>query len=352
MKKETKQIYWMAQIFGWGSYTLVSYVANILEKGNDLKPYFFVFVLFFASVGILLTHLMREILIQKNWLNLPILKLLPRIGMVIALFSFILVQVESVFNIITEGKKWNTLIYQFDDRHFYLNIIGAFLLLILWNIIYFAYHFFYKSYLRELENLKLESSKNEIELKNLRSQINPHFLFNSLNSIRALIEIDPTQAKKTVTKLSNLLRTSLLFGKKDKIMIEEELGLVSNYLDLEKVRFEDRIQAEFKVQEDLRTTYIPPLIVQTMVENAIKHGLSKEINGGKLIVEIFKLDKKLYLRVQNTGHLDPNHKPDTGIGIENTRRRLTLLYKDHANFNLYEQNGMVCSEIIIEKEDE
>src|SRR5690606_38237133 len=125
-----------------------------------------------------------------------------------------------------------------------------------------------------------QAVKNEIELNRLISQLNPHFVFNSMNSIRALIDEDPKLAKQAVTELSNVLRNFLLMGKKTMVAFSEELKMVKDYLSLEKIRFEEKLQIIIKVDDDCMNFLVPPLMIQTLVENGIKHGTSKLPEGG------------------------------------------------------------------------
>ena len=216
-------------------------------------------------------------------------------------------------------------------------------MVLFWNALYFTYHFFSKSRKQEINNLSLEASRNEIELKNLRTQLNPHFLFNSLNSIRALIEIDPSKAKASVTTLSNLLRKSLMFGKLNLVPLSEEIEMVSNYLDLEKVRFEERLTVKWELDDQLNSFMIPPFSVQMLVENAIKHGISSLIEGGEIAIKTIKSDDEISITIENSGTLKT--EIDLGIGIENTRRRLDLQYNGKAKFHLVEKDNKVISSI-------
>ncbi len=199
---------------------------------------------------------------------------------------------------------------------------------------------------QEIKNLQFTASKNEIELKILREQINPHFLFNSLNSIKALVEIDKDEAKIAITKLSNLLRKSIQLGKNKLITIKEELEIVESYIDLEKIRFEERIQATIIAPQNTYSSLIPPLMIQTLAENAIKHGLSKSIAGGVLYINIKKVENQLQISVQNTGTLDKIEESE-GIGIFNAKKRLDILFGKKAKFKIFQSNNLVCVEIQI-----
>lgn len=286
-------------------------------------------------------------MLHYNWLDFSFFKMFSRVVILVVIIAFLLVNVETVISLIAGKQAFKYLIHQFNELSFYLNFLGALLLLVIWNGIYFTYYFFNKAYFKELDNLKLQSSQNEIELKNLKSQLNPHFLFNSLNSIKALIEIDPTLAKDTLMKLSNLLRNSLILGKRDTVLMQEELAIVKNYLELEKIRFDERLTIDIVCSEELLKVEIPPFIIQTLVENAIKHGISKEINGGVVQVIVKAVKHSVQIKVSNTGQLKAS-VTDTGIGVANTKRRLHLMYKEKAKFKLYEEEGQVVSEISIQ----
>ena len=231
-----------------------------------------------------------------------------------------------------------------------LNIFGlSFLysiIFFLWSALYFIYNYFG----RYNKSLKLEASVKEIELNNLKSQLNPHFIFNALNSIRALVDENPTKSKEAINQLSNILRNSLVTEKKGLISFDDELKVVKDYLGLESIRFEERLRTEFEIDPESNQFLVPPLMVQTLVENGIKHGISKLKEGGVIQVKT-KVDHdflKIYIR--NSGHFQLNgaKKTEGGLGLENTRQRLKLIYGEEASFRiLTENNSFVLTEIII-----
>ena len=174
----------------------------------------------------------------------------------------------------------------------------------------------------------------ELELKTIKAHINPHFIFNSLNSIRALVDENPQRARKAVTELSNILRSSLQSEKMETVPLEKELSIVKDYLALENMRFEDRLKIEYQIDEDTLDQPVPPMMLQTLVENAIKHGISKQIQGGVVkVISDFKNDYH-ELSVQNTGYLNGYKIGDEGFGISSTTNRLGLLYGDKAKFEM------------------
>ena len=171
-------------------------------------------------------------------------------------------------------------------------------------------------------------------------------MFNSMNSIRALVDEDPAKAKIAITQLSNILRNTLLMDKGKEILLKEEINLVTDYLNLEHIRYEERLSYEFKIGDDVLNCKIPPFIIQTQVENAIKHGISKLPGNGTIIIEAFKLANVLKIKVSNTGKL--NHEtPLTGVGFKNSIQRLELLYGIDGKIFINEIDNLVVVEINI-----
>lgn len=350
LMQTSKYLYWGAQTGGWLVYAMLTTLATYTDNPANIDLRFWVTLALLISSGLLITHFMRYFLLRWDWLKLKFGPLVPRIIGISLAAACLLVLMIRLITFVLEEKSH--LVEAGPDKpnallSIILDILSAALLMILWNAIYFTYHFFRKSINQELYNLQLQASQHEIELKNLRSQLNPHFLFNSLNSIRALIDIEPVKAKKSVTTLSNLLRNSLVSGKNEFIPLHEELQIVGSYLELEKIRFEERLEVVWDLDDSLSDYQIPPFIVQTQAENAIKHGISKIVEGGQIIIRTQNLDDAVRISIENSGRL--GKKVDTGIGIENTRRRLDLQYNGLAKFDLAQQGENVICTIEIKK---
>lgn len=340
----SKYLYWLAQFGGWLAYGTLITLATYSDDPRKLNSDFFISISLFLSLGIITTHIMRVFFIRWKFLELKLTPLIPRI----VVFSLVTAASMAIFNHFFSyyiEKDYNRTI---NSLPFLIEIMSFSVLIFLWNAIYFTYHFFRKTISQEMHVLQMQASQNEIELKSLRSQINPHFLFNSLNSIRALIDIEPSSAKEGVTTLSNLLRKSLVQGKNAFITLDEEVDLVKNYLDLEKIRFEERLNVIWNIDESLTTFQIPPFLIHTQVENAIKHGISKLIDGGKIEIDISKNKQNgIRIEIKNTGKILETQS-DTAIGIENTKRRLFLQYKDKASFDLFDNENVVHCVILID----
>ena len=225
------------------------------------------------------------------------------------------------------------------------NALNNFFVLFIWNLLYYIFHYVERTRKQEFDTLKLQSLVKELELKTIKSHINPHFIFNALNSIRALVDENPSRARTAITELSNILRSSMQTEKLETVPLERELNTVRDYLALEKMRFEERLSIELDINEDTLQQPIPPMMLQTLVENAIKHGISKKVNGGTIRVISEFANNQHKLVVQNSGQLGDFSK-ENGFGLRSTEDRLNLLYQGKASFAIKNMdNEMVESRI-------
>jgi two-component system, LytTR family, sensor kinase len=212
-------------------------------------------------------------------------------------------------------------------------IYQAIILVALWLLVYFVWHYVVRNRKDQIDRIRLETTVKELELKTIKAHINPHFIFNSLNSIRALVDENPQRARDAITELSNLLRSSMQAEKNETVTLEKEMKIVEDYLALEKIRFEDRLNVELYIDEDTLDQQVPPMMVQTLVENAIKHGISKQMQGGIIKIHSDFVNSHYELRVENTGTLNESVSPD-GFGLKSTQDRLKLLFGGNSSFNI------------------
>lgn len=220
------------------------------------------------------------------------------------------------------------------------------LIVLFWSSIYFTYCFFRKYYYQEINTLTMEYTLREAELKNLQNQLNPHFLFNGLNSVKALVDLDPAKAKEAIAVLSSVIRGSLANTNNGMIELHKEMDLVRKYLKIEQLRFEDRLRVDWEVPESLNKVQIPIFLLKTLVENAVKHGIAHLQEGGIIHIKIHQNKQGLIIQVKNTGQI-AIHEETYAISLENTKRRLDLQYKNKANLLCYEENDMVVSQILL-----
>lgn len=340
-KLKPKSVYWWLQIGGWFFYILTAFFLNQF-RGVSLN-FTFTFSLFLAFlIGVGLSHTYREIIIKLGWINLNILRLVPRVlfGTILfsLLFEFLYFGITYLLFFYGDTIEWAVVFQEF---------LGWEILFLLWSMFYFIFHIFRNYKNEEIKNLKWEATKNEIELNKIKSQLNPHFIFNAMNSIRALVDEEPKKAKKVITQLSNVLRNNLMIGKKKFITFQEELVLVKDYLAIEKARFEERLTYKMQIEEDCFDWFVPPIMVQTIVENGIKHGISKIPKGGELKINASIVEGRLNVKITNPGTFSKNSKPETGFGIANTKERLRLLYGTESSFSISNIDPKTVETILI-----
>ena len=297
-----------------------------------------------ACIFLLFTHLFRNFITWKRWLDYDMSKLIPRVLIAVFILSFVIygtrLLVALPLNIYNTQVAWTPITV------FGLTAVYS-LIIFVWSVLYFIYHYFERYNI----SLKHEAAVNEIELNNLKAQLNPHFIFNALNSIRALVDENPKKSKNAITQLSNILRNSLASNKKKLTNFEDELKTVKDYLGLESIRFEERLKTEFDIDPGSYNFLVPPLMFQTLVENGIKHGISKLKKGGAINMKTMVEDNKLKVQIRNTGILHLNgasEKNKEGLGLRNTAQRLSLLYGEEASFKIFnESEDVVLTELII-----
>lgn len=332
------KIYWILQIGGWSLFAAINIVLTYLQ--DTLNVYYFIYAILISGWYIVSTHLFRYFIIKWEWLSAKIKEVLFK--------GIVSVFVLSILNFFVHLLIWLLLgaldiKYDLDPVNIGVYLLATLLIYFVWTLFYFIFHYF-ERYNRAL---KYEALKNEIELNNLKSQLNPHFIFNALNSIRALVDENPAKSKDAITQLSSLLRSSLVINKNKLTSFNEEINTVRDYLELETIRFEERLRTNFKIDPRSKDFAVPPLMIQTLVENGIKHGISKLKKGGEISLETQVKDSVLYIKIRNNGQLThKNLNSIKGLGIENTRQRLKLLYGNKATFSIFnEDENTVLSEV-------
>jgi sensor histidine kinase YesM len=189
---------------------------------------------------------------------------------------------------------------------------------------------------KEVNEERLERLRTRAELDALQAKINPHFLFNTLNSIASLISENPAAAESTVEKLSELFRYTLQRSGNATVRLSEEMEIVRSYLEIEKVRFGDRLRFDIRADESLNDFQIPPLLIQPLVENSIKHGIANEPLGGSVEVEAKRGAASCVISVTDSGKgFDPKGE-DPGFGLKSIRERLNLAYGERASLRVLE----------------
>lgn len=189
---------------------------------------------------------------------------------------------------------------------------------------------------REAEHnaMELRLLAQEAELKALRSQINPHFLFNSLNSISALTTGDPAGARSMTLKLADFLRRTISVGSRRQVSLLEELELTRGFLAIEQIRFGTRLNLDESIAPDTLPCIVPPLILQPLVENAIGHGIGHLVDGGTITITAERTGPRLRITIRNPVDTQQQPRKGHGIGLQNVRNRLEALYPDEAQLEI------------------
>jgi len=354
--KAKERLYVICQALGWGGFLLVQlFFSHLISSGkgqpvdfaDDLK------VVSIMTMGMLIAHYSRTYISRWGLKEMGWLRLVPRAIGIAFMMSLIwsIVSAGWYYGILRD--PWPGEINPFTIMA--MSVINGALVYGGWLSFYFIYHVFNRFNVSEIERLRLTAVVKDAELRALKSQINPHFIFNSLNSVRALIDEDPTRARQAVTQLANMLRYSLQSGSKQTVSFEDELTVVNDYLALEQVRHEERLRLRLDVSPDTLRRAVPPMLLQTLVENAVKYGIAPRVDGGEIAIVARMEGKDLTIEVRNPGSIESINKPatramadqpSTRVGLRNALDRLQLLFGESATLELVQISpSEVCAKV-------
>jgi len=323
--------YWICQASGWLLYVVVAMfqsLGSLPFQRSVLEPFLA------AAIGMSLTHGARSVARRRAWVLLE-----PRaIWSRVVLTSVLLASVHVGLLLVIE-------LYSYGDRPPSAELVALYavmrwsMIFFIWLSVYFGHALMGQRHEAEVRRLSAERALEAAELSALRSQLNPHFLFNSLNSIRALIASDQEAAQACVTRIANILRYSLSAGQRQTVAFEQELEIVDDYLALEAYRLEERLIVERHIDDGVGAIRVPFMLLQLLVENAIKHGISHLPAGGALSISARKDADALVVEVKNptptpgsASGFEP--RDGVGIGLSNAADRLALLYGGRAALKL------------------
>lgn len=329
-------MYWGFQSLGWISFTAGNLLFNYLSNGK-VTSWDVIYSVLIVVFGICLSHFVRFVFNLYGWRNEGITRIFHKLGIL-----SVLVGTLNITLLYLISSLWdNGLIENFTKAQYFAQSGTFATIYFVWGIIYFAVYFFRNFKKEEIKNLTQQSKLKEIQLNKFKSQLNPHFIFNSMNGLRSLIDEDTQKAKEGITQLSNILRHTLTLEKKSLISVEEELKLVEDYLNLEKIRLEERLVYEINTSNSCLHYQVPPMLIQTLVENAIKHGISNLIKGGRLVINSSSDQDYLLMQIINSGQYKPNKENNesaSGFGLENSRQRLHFIFGDNASVEIQNLN--------------
>ncbi|RAK66145.1 sensor histidine kinase [Hymenobacter edaphi] len=328
------RLYWRCQLIGWTFYAGFNLMVFSMFGRFSLDGVFISAIIALTLLG--LSHGLRYHIRARGWTQLgpaPLLGRLLLTNLLLALFSQVIIWglIAGVVRPASTGQSYG--VGQFIGYVFNVNF-----LLWLWSGFYFGWFYLQRYRQAEIDKWKLTAAVREAEMQTLKAQINPHFLFNGLNNIRSLIGEDPERARHMLSHLSELLRYAIQLNRTEQVPLGRELAVVRDYLQLESLQLEERLRYAIDVPADCLPVLVPPMLVQVLVENAVKHGLAPLPAGGELRIGARRTPQELLLTVANTGQLTPHPtapRPDgTGTGLRNVRERLRLLFGPQAELRL------------------
>lgn len=327
-------LYWKCQTAGWSLYALIGAGIPMLYGG----PHWEIVgrVVLGTAAGIVLTHGLRLHIWRNAWFQLSFRRLALRViaASVLIAAAMVLVILPFLLRVFVESDPTGPIAAVLVS---YIAIVFG------WILVYLGYHFLDRVRAIEREKWRLQLAMRDTELRALRAQLNPHFLFNSLNSLRGLVLEDAARAQEVITALAALLRHTLQLSRVRTTTLEQEIDATRHYLELETLRFESRLRYEIDVDESTLAQAVPPMMIQTLVENAIKHGIARLPEGGVIRITARRRSSDFLVCVSNTGTLKDPDKAH-GVGLTNSLERLRLVFGESASLDLKQSrpNEVTC----------
>jgi len=358
LQRTRERLYVLCQLGGWGVFMIMQLgFARVFGdmSGNQIHDNLdeTSTIVMIILLGLVLTHYSRPFMARWGWKELSWRAIVPRVLAMAAVLSLL-------WTVLGYGYTYGVLQMPWPPKYapaiiLLLSWFNGIFLLAGWLCLYFFYHILDRLNRMQVEQLRLVASVREAELRALKSQVNPHFLFNSLNSLRALIDEDAPRAREAVTRLANMLRYSLQSGQLETVPFEDELRIVEDYLALEQIRHENRLRVRWEIDDNVRHHPVPPMLLQTLVENGVKYGINVRREGGELCVSARVVAGSLHIQVTNPGDLSAPSSASaaragssTGVGLRNASERLKLLFGDQATLQLNSlAGGLVAAEVRI-----
>ncbi|MFK8054108.1 MAG: sensor histidine kinase [Woeseiaceae bacterium] len=327
---DRKRFYWTLNIAGWLGFVVTAYIGALAHEKPDS---YLTVIAATAILGFLLTIPLRAIY-HRLWPRSP---LQIAIGSLIVCFVFALTWVfienELYWTMVKNGWHPDSWASRFGG------VMGSFYILLCWSGLYYGIKYYQQLQQQTEQTLKATAAAHQAQLKMLRYQLNPHFLFNTLNAISTLIlDRQNDTANLAVTRLSDFLRYSLDNDPMKRVTLRGELEALDLYLEIEKVRFGDRLKVIREVESNALDALVPSLILQPLIENAIKYAVTPLEAGGSIRIAAKTHGTALMVTIADSGpglnQTAPTNGKSSGVGLTNTRERLKQLYGDHQALTL------------------
>jgi signal transduction histidine kinase len=321
--------YWLLQLGGWCCilmFLLSMYGAVLQQKG--VVPT----AVWTAASGLLLSHGWRRLFERKGW-HAPRLR-----WQMFALPALVLPPLQAASVVLALRLLQDAKVDSFGFLPMALIFWG--LVFVSWTACYLLVKSIQRAARFEAETLRLEVSAKDAELRALQAQVNPHFFFNSLNSVRGLMYEDRDAAAQMIDQLASLMRYALQSGQSGTVSLASELEAVQAYLAIEQIRFEERLRASLHIEAGTETVQVPPMALQTLVENAVKYGVEGSTTGSDITISARREAGCVRIEIANTGALR-QFSNSTQVGLSNARKRLMLAVGKGASLELAETGGWV-----------
>lgn len=335
--EERNKMFWALQTAGWLGYAFVQYMGSLMQENRSI---YVLIILLGAYAGFLITIPLRYFY-KQLWNSNPL----------ILLFSVLSCSIVAalLWAVIDNATHWE--IYKFGFRpynwlFYFQHSLVKFYVILSWSGLYFVIKYYQMVQDEKQKALQASSIAHQSQLTMLRYQLNPHFLFNTLNAVSTLILVDDNKtANEMVSKLSKFLRFSLESDPLKEVTLEHEIYAIMLYLDIEKVRFAERLLVQVDISPEASQALVPSLILQPLIENAIKYAVAKLEEQGKIHIEAYVKTDVLYISIADNGpeaYLPDTYATNSRIGLKNIDERLFALYDKNYSFHLSANTPTGC----------
>ena len=343
--------YWPVLLLGWALVQLLSSLSTLITFGSVNPTYFLNPLMEWISL-VAGSHLLTLANDRWRWYDLRMVQIAPRVLLVCLLLGlaiglpFSLYWSSFVQQVPGEFPAVRELLHQLNPVYLVVSSASLYAMkLVCWYLLVWVAHLYRQSAEHRAHEQALENELHTARLDHLRAQLNPHFLFNCLNNIRAAVHIDRDMASSMISQLADILRYALRTSN-ELVPLHQELGVIESYLALEKSRLGKRLTTHIDVDEQAGDCRIPPLLLQPLVENAVKHGVSQLLGGGSLRLRARLASDGLQIEIENDGRIESGHQ-GFGVGLSNSRERLALLYGRSDLLEVTEKAGKVLFKLML-----
>jgi two-component system LytT family sensor kinase len=324
--------YWFYHALGWLSIWIVFSIGILADPAPQIELTNVKYTAGLCLGGFFISHVLRLLIHWFRWEALTWGKLVPKVVILCCVLGAVEATLLAPFAV--TPLTFGTLRSLGRIAQWWASASVSAALLLGWSAVYLSYQFQKRVQEMEVDRLRLDAAVKQSELRALRHQVNPHFLFNSLNAMRSLIDENDVRPREAITQLAELFRASSQNSDRQLIALRKELDTVEAFLSLQKLRHQDRLQTEMQIDPHTLDEHIPPFALQTLVENAVKHGIDLRAKGGVIVCIAELHTDTMALRVRSPGSLSGRTNP-TGIGLANLQERLRLLFGSAATLRLF-----------------